>query len=46
MGHTSIMMFEKHYGKCMDDEMPGMSERVSNLIDMATSESHEKIKYA
>jgi len=46
MGHTSIMMFEKHYGRWMDDEMPGMSERVSNLIDMVTSESHEKMKSA
>ncbi len=45
MGHTSIMMFEKHYGRWMDDEMPSMSERISKLIDTATSESHEKMKY-
>jgi integrase len=32
MGHTSLAMLEKHYGKWMDSELPDMAKRVSNLF--------------
>lgn len=37
MGHTSIQMFEKHYGRWMDSEMPGMAATVSKMFQMGTS---------
>ena len=33
MGHTSIAMLEKHYGKWMNEEIPDMAERVSKLFE-------------
>ncbi|QPG06923.1 site-specific integrase [Salinimonas marina] len=44
MGHTSIQMFEKHYGRWMDSEMPGMAETVSKMFQMVTSRSQDKTK--
>jgi integrase len=32
MGHNSIAMLEKHYGRWMDIEMPDMTKNVSNLF--------------
>lgn len=32
MGHTSILTFEKHYAKWMDEEMPEMASKASKLF--------------
>jgi len=32
MGHTSIAMLEKHYGKWMSEEIPDMAKRVSKTL--------------
>ena len=40
MGHTSIKMIEKRYGKWMTEEVPDMSKRVSNLIDVSYDRSN------
>lgn len=36
MGHTSIVMFEKHYGRWIDDEMPNMAENVTKMFQNVT----------
>ncbi|MDO6718854.1 DUF3596 domain-containing protein [Psychrosphaera sp. 1_MG-2023] len=32
MGHTSIAMLEKHYGKWMDSEVPDMATKISKMF--------------
>ncbi|WP_052140945.1 site-specific integrase [Pseudoalteromonas piratica] len=32
MGHTSIKMLEKHYGKWMESEVPDMAQRVTKIL--------------
>ncbi|MBU76534.1 MAG: hypothetical protein CMK63_06020 [Pseudoalteromonadaceae bacterium] len=39
MGHTSITMLEKHYGKWMNEEIPDMAARVSKIF---SSQSHQR----
>jgi integrase len=34
MGHTSIAMLEKHYGRWMDAEMPNMATDVSKIFQI------------
>ena len=40
MGHTSISMFEKHYGRWIDEEMPDMAQTVTDMFRTATSAPH------
>ncbi|KXJ58421.1 MAG: hypothetical protein AXW14_16685 [Alteromonas sp. Nap_26] len=44
MGHTSISMFEKHYGRWIDDEMPDMAENVTKLFQNDTIASQGNLK--
>lgn len=39
MGHTSIAMLEKHYGKWMSEEIPDMAERVSKILKNSSNRS-------
>lgn len=39
MGHTSITMLEKHYGKWMNEEIPDMAARVSKIF---ASQVHQR----
>ncbi len=39
MGHTSIAMLEKHYGKWMSEEIPDMAERVSKILKNSSNGS-------
>ncbi|WP_269519531.1 tyrosine-type recombinase/integrase [Alteromonas sp. BMJM2] len=36
MGHTSITMFEKHYGRWIDEEMPDMADQVTKMFQNVT----------
>ncbi|MEW9799673.1 Arm DNA-binding domain-containing protein [Alteromonas sp. CYL-A6] len=42
MGHTSIAMLEKHYGRWMDQEMPQMAAQASKVFGLVTSGSQAK----
>lgn len=44
MGHTSIQMFEKHYGRWMDSEMPDMAKTVSQMFQKDPTATHENLK--
>lgn len=44
MGHTSIQMFEKHYGRWMDSEMPDMAKTVSQMFQKDPTETHGNLK--
>lgn len=39
MGHTSIAMLEKHYGKWMSEEIPDMANRVSKILKTSSNRS-------
>jgi integrase len=39
MGHTSIAMLEKHYGKWMSEEIPDMANRVSKILKTGSNRS-------
>ena len=39
MGHTSIAMLEKHYGKWMSEEIPDMANRVSEILKRGSDRS-------
>jgi integrase len=43
MGHTSIAMLEKHYGRWMDAEMPNMAADVSKLFENRPTAAQRKI---
>jgi integrase len=43
MGHTSIAMLEKHYGRWMDAEMPNMASDVSKLFQNRPTDAHRKL---
>lgn len=41
MGHTSVKMIEKHYGRWMKEEVPYMASHVSSLLDnMSKSQNY------
>lgn len=44
MGHTSIIMLEKHYARWMDSEMPEMAQNVSKLFDLTPPQPQTRIK--
>ena len=44
MGHTSIQMFEKHYGRWMDAEMPDMAKTVSQILRNGPNMAQIKLK--
>jgi integrase len=41
MGHTSIAMLEKHYGKWMSEEIPDMAQRVSKILNNGENRSSD-----
>lgn len=44
MGHTSITMLEKHYGKWMNEEIPDMAARVSKIFSNKLTGEEEHIR--
>ncbi len=44
MGHTSIAMLEKHYGKWMTEEIPDMAKRVSKILKTGSNGSGDDPK--
>jgi len=42
MGHTSITMLEKHYGKWMNEEIPDMAARVSKIFSSPSAPTKSK----
>ena len=43
MGHTSIVTFEKHYGRWIDAEMPDMAKNVSDLFRFRPTDAQRKL---
>jgi integrase len=43
MGHTSIAMLEKHYGRWMDAKMPNMASDVSKLFQNRPTAAQSKV---
>jgi integrase len=43
MGHTSIAMLEKYYGRWMDAEMPNVASDVSKLFQNRPTAAQSKL---
>lgn len=44
MGHSSITMLEKHYGKWLTNEIPDMAQRISKMLKEGKDEAIKKGK--
>ena len=44
MGHTSLKMIEKHYGRWMEQEAPDMSQRVEKALGLEQQQEDETLQ--